>query len=159
MANDRAGLTDKKPGPLDDASTQLASQRTAMSFERTAMSSDSTLMSVIRTSLSLIGFGFTIFQFFHTLNDRFLEGQIPPTAPRRFGGALILLGILLLALGIFGHMRETHSRRLRRKRLCEEGLIRGLEPAKPSSAMTIAVLLLLVGLIAFGDLATRAGPL
>ena len=159
MANDRPGLADETTAPLDDASTLLSSQRTAMSFERTAMSSDSTLMSVIRTSLSLIGFGFTIFQFFHTLNERFIEGQIPPTAPRRFGGALILLGILLLALGIFGHMREAHSRRARRQRLCEDGLIRGLEPVKPSSAMTIAVLLLLVGVVAFGDLASRAGPL
>ena len=157
MANDSDPKVGEAPILFDSPSTELSSNRTAMSFERTAMSSDRTLMSVIRTALSLIGFGFTIFQFFHRLNADFMNGRMPAESPRRFGGALILLGIVLLALGIFNHLREAKARRARRQRLCDEGLIRHVEPVKTSSAMAIAILLLLVGLLAFGDLAFRVG--
>lgn len=122
-----------------------------MSFARTAMSSDRTLMSVVRTSLSLIGFGFTIFQFFHTLNDRFVVGGLEPEAPRRFGLALIILGVVLLGLGIFNHVKETRARRTRRQRLFDEGLVAHPEPVKISNVTVIAVLLLLLGLVAIVD--------
>jgi putative membrane protein len=159
MEKDTAAHVGRDPAILDDPTTLLASNRTAMSFERTAMSSDRTLMSVIRTSLSLLGFGFTIFQFFHTLNERFMEGRLPTEAPRRFGGALVVLGITLLALGIFNHLNETRARRRRRARLYEGGLVAHVEPVKASSAMVIAILLLMVGLLAFVSIAFRVGPL
>jgi putative membrane protein len=133
-----------------DPAVELSSNRTAMSFERTAMSSDRTLMSVVRTSLSLIGFGFTIFQFFHLLNDEFLK--VPrPNAPRVFSLALIVLGVALLTLGLVNHVRETRARRARRERLCNLGLIRHPEIVKTSSAMMIAVLLWLLGVVAIVD--------
>jgi putative membrane protein len=143
----------------DDASTELSANRTSMSFERTAMASDRTLMAMVRTSLALIGFGFTIFQFFHRLNDDFLGGRMPPTAPRRFGAALIVLGILLLVLGIIKHVRETRARRARRARLFDQGLIRHVEPVRLSSVVAVAGLLLALGLFAFMSVAFRAGPL
>ncbi len=148
------------PGSLigEDPSTELSSNRTAMSFERTAMSSDRTLMSVVRTSLSLIGFGFTIFQFFHTLNAKFLDTHLPTAAPRRFGGALILLGIILLVMGIFNHWHEARARRTRRQTLFERNLIHHAEIRKMSSAMVIAILLLVVGLLAMMSVGLRAGP-
>lgn len=139
-----------------DASTELASSRTAMSFERTALSSDRTLMSIVRTSLSLIGFGFTIFQFFHTLNTKYLD--LPDAAPRRFGFALISLGVILLSLGIFDHRREAQARRRRRRRLYDHKLIHQFERTRPSSAMVIAILLLLVGLAAMARVGFRLGP-
>lgn len=142
----------------DDPSTELSANRTAMSFERTAMSSDRTLMSAVRTSLSLIGFGFTIFQFFHLLNERFLAQHLPPSAPRRFGFALIILGVVLLVTGIVNHLHETKARRARRRRLYEEGLIRHPEIVKVSSAIVIAVLLLAVGLLALTSVGLRSGP-
>src|SRR5258706_1298577 len=79
-------------------STELSSRRTGMSFQRTRMSADRTLMSVMRTSLSLIGFGFTIFQIFQKAH----EGEILKSsmAPRRFGEALVVLGIWMLIVGI-----------------------------------------------------------
>src|SRR3982751_4311721 len=130
------------------ANTELASQRTAMSFDRTAFASDRTLMAVVRTALALIGFGFTIFQFFHKLNDQFMHGKLPELAPRRFGAALIILGIVLLVLGIFNHIHETHERRSRRQALYDAKLIPHLESKRLNSSMLIAVLLLITGIFA-----------
>src|SRR5512138_393120 len=99
---------------IGDAGTELASNRTAMAFDRTALASDRTLMAMVRTALALIGFGFTIFTFFHTLAEKYLE--LPAEAPRRFGGALIVLGIILLSLGIVNHRQEARERRSRRQK-------------------------------------------
>lgn len=140
-----------------DAGTELSSNRTAMSFDRTALSNDRTLMSVVRTSLSLIGFGFTIFQFFHKLSDQFLKG-LPPEAPRRFGGALIVLGVILLTVGIYNHAHGTRERRMRRQTLFEQGLIHHPEIKRPNSSMIIAVLLLIVGVLAMMRVALSTGP-
>lgn len=144
---------------LDDATVLLSSSRTALAFDRTAMASDRTLMATLRTSLSLIGFGFTIFQFFHSLNTEFLEGRLPSVSPRRFGAALVVLGIILLVLGILNHLKETRARRIRRERLCDQGLLAHLEPVKVSPAMAAAVLLLAIGILAFFSIAFRLGPL
>jgi putative membrane protein len=143
---------------LDEPSVALASHRTAMSFERTVMSCDSTLMSVMRTALSLIGFGFTIFTFFHTLNDKFLDTPLPAEAPRRFGGALIALGVILLSTGIWYHIREWRALWSRRQALFAEGLVRHAEIGRQSSALSVAFLLLAVGLLALLSVAVRVGP-
>src|ERR1041385_5042565 len=105
----------------EDKSTELSARRTGMSFQRTRMSADRTLMSVIRTSLSLIGFGFTIHQIFQKL----LEAQVlrSSEAPRRFGGALVFLGIAMLVLGIGYHIAFMIELRRRREELRREGLI------------------------------------
>ena len=89
---------------VDEISVELSSRRTGMSFQRTRMSADRTLMSVIRTSLSLISFGFTIFQVF----TNWLKNPDAPLAreaPRNFGIALVMVGILLLMAGIAYHVR------------------------------------------------------
>src|SRR6201986_4578129 len=85
-----------------DANTELSSRQTGMSFQRTRLSADRTLMSVIRTSLSLIGFGFTIYQGF----QKMYEAQVLKSAraPRRFGEALVMLGIGMLVVGIGYHV-------------------------------------------------------
>ncbi len=143
--------------PTEDPSVELSSNRTAMSFERTAMSSDRTLMSVIRTSLSLIGFGFTIYQFFHSLNEQF--GRPATGTSARFALILISLGMLLLALGISNHLHETAARRRRRAALYERQLIHHVEPVKASSALVIAILLFVAGLFAVLRIGFRLGPL
>lgn len=142
----------------ENRSTELASQRTAMSFDRTALSSDRTLMSVVRTSLSLIAFGFTIFQFFHKVSDTYIAGGLPPEAPRRFGLALIVLGVIMLTFGILNHRSETSERRKRRQALFDEGLIHHAEKSRPNSAMIVAILLLLVGIAAIFRVGLRTGP-
>ncbi|GAA4753921.1 hypothetical protein GCM10023264_21340 [Sphingomonas daechungensis] len=151
------------PKPLEsliggDNGTELAAQRTAMSFDRTALASDRTLMAGVRTSFALIGFGFTIFQFLHTLNDRFVNGSIPAGAPQRFGLTLISLGVILLVLAILSHRSQTRVRRLRREQLVERGLIRSVEDNSVNGAMVIAILLLVTGLLALLRVAASIGP-
>lgn len=142
----------------NSAATELSANRTALAFERTALAMDRTLMASIRTSLALIGFGFTIFQFFHTLNTKFLTNPLPAQAPRRFGLALIVLGVILLAIGIFNHWQEAQARRARRRRLYDLNLIHHFEPLKVNSSMVVAILLLAVGLLAILSVAARVGP-
>jgi putative membrane protein len=141
----------------DAASVELSSNRTAMSFERTMMSTDRTLMSAARTSISLLGFGFTIFQFFHVLNDKFLNSKLPPEAPRRFGGSLILLGMILLAMALWFHRREVLALRTRRQNLFEQGLIHQPAIHKTSAAVAISILLLVIGALAMWSVATHSG--
>lgn len=141
-----------------DASTELSANRTALSFDRTALSSDRTLMAGVRTSLALIGFGFTIFQFFHTLNTKYAGGALPANAPRRFGFALIMLGVVMLSVGILNHWHETKARRARRQSLVERNLLHGPEAKKLNSATVVAVLLLIVGLLAVLSVVARVGP-
>ena len=96
MADDKAWVD---PGAdFDRVSVELSSRRTGMSFQRTRMSADRTLMSVIRIALSLISFGFTIFQVFQKLHD--MQVVKSSMAARRFGEALVLIGIAMLVSGI-----------------------------------------------------------
>ncbi|WP_225207221.1 DUF202 domain-containing protein [Novosphingobium huizhouense] len=142
----------------DNASTELSSNRTAMSFARSEMSGDRTLMSVIRTALSLIGFGFTIYQFFKSVQPELANGKLPPEAPLRFGLSLIVLGVVLLVLGVIGHWRQVRSFRERRERLYSLGLMHHLPEHRISAVWVIAVLLLLVGLFAILRIAFGIGP-
>jgi putative membrane protein len=138
-------------------SNELASQRTALAFDRTAIASDRTLMAVVRTSLALIGFGFTIYKFFHDLSEKVLPG-LPPAAPRRFGLALIVLGVVMLVFGILNHRHDTSLRRARRQAMFEEQLIHHPEIPRANSAQIVAVLLLIVGVLAILRVALNAGP-
>jgi putative membrane protein len=140
------------------ASTELSSNRTAMSFARSEMSGDRTLMSVIRTALSLIGFGFTIYQFFTSMQPQLAPGKLPPEAPLRFGLSLIVLGVLLLILGIIGHWRVIHAFRTRRSRLHALGLIRHEPEHRISAVWLVALLLLLIGITAILRIAFGIGP-
>lgn len=137
---------------------ELAAQRTGLAFERTAMANDTTLMAVVRTSLALIAFGFTIFQFFHALSAKFLAQQLPEYAARRFGLALIVLGVVMLVFGIANHRYSTSERRHRRQALFDQGLVRRAPSDRPNSAFIVAVLLLIVGLLAMLKVALSVGP-
>lgn len=139
-----------------EANTELASSRTALAFDRTALATERTLMAIVRTSLALIGFGFTIFTFFHTLSQKYLH--LPAEAPRRFGGVLITLGVILLTLGILNHWQEAAARRRQRQQLFDLKLVHQPETAKITSSMIIAILLLLVGLVAVLRVIARVGP-
>lgn len=152
-----------KPASPDEliggsVANELSAQRTAMSFDRTALASDRTLMAGVRTSLALIGFGFTIFQFFHTLNEKYLDDALPAAAPRRFGLTLIVIGVVFLTLAILNHRSETKMRRLRRQNLFDRDLIHSCEANQVNSAMVIAILLLLTGLLAIFRVGLSVGP-
>jgi putative membrane protein len=142
--------------PSGTVSTELSARRTGMSFQRTRLSTDRTLMSVIRTSLSLIGFGFTIFQFFDKLKQA--EVLTRAHAPRNFGLSLVALGIALLVLGIFYHIRFMIGLRKERQRMTSEGLIHGESAFPASMTLITALLLLLIGIAAIVSMVFQVGP-
>jgi putative membrane protein len=140
----------------DDISTELSARRTGMSFQRTRMSADRTLMSVIRTSLSLIGFGFTIYQVF----EKLLEAQVlrSSVAPRRFGEALVFLGITMLVLGIGYHIAFMIELRNRREQLKRDGLVHAESGFPASLTLIVAIVLLGVGVLAGVSMTFNVGP-
>lgn len=144
------------PRPADDKSVELASRRTGMSFQRTRLSADRTLMSVIRTSLSLIGFGFTIFQVFEKMRDAHLLASA--AAPRRFGEALVFLGVGMLIVGIGYHLAFMIELRKERNRMKAEGLIHAESGYPPSMTLIVAVLLLVIGVVAIFSMISGLGP-
>jgi putative membrane protein len=143
----------------DSMQAMLHSRRTALAFQRTRMSSDRTLMAVIRTSLSLIGFGFTIYQFFRYLLETAGATQLLRSeAPRKFGMALVMLGVVMLSLGIWKHVAFMLELRAERKTFVDQGLIPGDDKFPVSITLITATLLLTIGLIAIVGMAMRAGP-
>lgn len=147
-------------GALQSPGDRLAAARTALSFQRTRLAADRTMMSVLRTSLSMIGFGFTIFSFFRTLGGKnLLGGAVPEYAPARFGLALVALGIVTLALGIASDYALMRSVRAQRALLIADGLLPAEDPFPRSLILTIALLLLAIGLFAVLSIAARLGPL
>jgi putative membrane protein len=132
----------------DLISVELSSRRTGMSFQRTRMGADRTLMAAIRTSMSLISFGFTLFQVFQKLYEAKVLQHAQ--APRNFGLALVLLGITMLVLGILYHVQFMAELRRERTRMKADGLIHGESAFPVSMTLIVAVLLLVVGLMAWG---------
>jgi putative membrane protein len=133
------------------ASTELSARRTGMSFQRTRLSADRTLMSVIRTSLSLIGFGFTIFKFFSSLRDsHFIASE--SQSPRQLGLALVVLGMTMLVIGIWYHVRFMLALRRTREEMTADRLIHGQSEFPLSLTLIVAVILFLIGLAATANM-------
>jgi putative membrane protein len=152
-------ITPEVSGPLKWTPADRPALRTALAFQRTRMSADRTLMAVIRTSLLLIGFGFTIYQFFRYLREtagapHLLRGE----APRKFGLALVILGVVMLSLGIWRHVAFMLELRAERQTFVDQGFIPGGDKFPVSITLITAALLLLIGLIAIVSMAMRAGP-
>lgn len=139
--------------------TELAKERTVLAFERTRMSVDRTLMANLRTSLSLVSFGFTIFSFFRLLSgDDVIGDVIPEGAPARFGLALVLLGILVLAHGIWFDWATIRRIELDRQAQVSRGYMDPGRPLSRSAIQVISLLLLLLGLFVVLSMAVRVGP-
>ncbi len=152
LSNHRTGLSEHRTSlseyrtDLSTNRTEMSKRRTGMSFQRTRLSADRTLMSVIRTSLSLIGFGFTIFQFFRSLQDAgTLEAS---SSPRNFGLSLVGLGIALLIMGIIYHVQFMLGLRKTRSQMIGDSLIHGESHFPPSLTLVTALLLLVIGVVA-----------
>jgi putative membrane protein len=139
-------------------SFELASRNTGLSIQRTRLSADRTLMSVIRTSLSLISFGFTIFQVFRNLTaENVLKSDT--NSGRHFGVALVLLGIIMLAIGIIYHGQFMFGLRTTRKQLKADGLIHGKSLFPPSFTLITAVILFGLGIAVILSMLLHVGPL
>jgi putative membrane protein len=134
-----------KPGIAERPETHFSWLRTRMSVERT-------LMSWVRTATALIGFGFTIFQFFQHLNQ--MSNVAAPQHPGMMGTiALGLVGTGVLAL-IVALMEYRAT--LRYLWSAEFEAIAGTRSGQQTTpAAVVAVLLGLVGLLAFGAIALR----
>lgn len=95
----------------------------------------------------MIGFGFSIYKFFQYLPEEIAAGNIRrPQAPRNLGLTLIGLGTLALAAAAWQHrifLREIGAGRTRYAR---------------SISFTVAILVILIGLITFFGVLLRQGP-
>ncbi|AKC85887.1 YidH family protein [Pseudoxanthomonas suwonensis] len=142
--------------PLDSPSTELASRRTGMAFQRTRLAAERTLMSVIRTSLSLISFGFTIHQVFERLKEN--EVIEHAASGRNFGITLVVLGVLMLLIGIVYHLWFMYALRRQRSSMTGDELLHGESPFPPSMTLITAILLLVLGVVAFASMMLQIGP-
>ena len=79
-------------------------------------------------------------------------------APRRFGEALVYLGIGMLVLGIGYHIAFMAGLRAERKALKAEGLVHGESHFPASLTLIVAILLLLIGLLAIFSMIYGGGP-
>jgi putative membrane protein len=136
------GVSNGSPPP-PDRSTLLAEQRTDYAVQRVYLAAERTLMAWIRTSLSMISFGFTIVKAFQYLAA---NRELPPAwfgharSPATLGLILISIGTLALVFAVIQHwqmLRELHA----------QGLA-----ARWSLALTVATLVAVVGVYAFGSL-------
>jgi putative membrane protein len=114
-------------------------------------------MSVIRTSLSLISFGFTIFQFFHKLQESAILTSAG--AARNFGKALVLLGIAMLIFGIVYHVQLMLGLRHIRASMTRDHLLHGESGFPISFTLVTAIALLIIGIVAMVSMVLQVGPL
>lgn len=126
--------------------TVLAQQRTALAIERTRIASERTLMAWIRTSISMIGFGFTIYKFFQYLSQAAKSSIGRPYTARNLGLTLIVLGTIALIAASVQYWQSL-------KNLRSQGAKFGW-----SLALIIAVLVALIGVLAFIGVLLRTGP-
>lgn len=134
---DEALPTKEPRAPVTPDASQLALQRTILAVERT-------LLAWVRSAISMIAFGFSIYKFFEYLRES--EGLVRPHAPRNLGLTLIALGTLTLVAAVFQH----------RNALQRVGL--GVAQAHSTMAVTIALVLALLGLVMFVSISFGTGP-
>jgi|SRR5215467_16118080 len=130
-----------------DRGTVLAEERTDLALHRTVIASERTLMAWIRTALSMIGFGFTIYKFFQYLPEEIATGNVlHPQAPRNLGLTLIALGTVALSAAAWQH----------------RSFLRQIGAAKVtkvwSVSFTVAIAVILIGILAFYGVMLRHGP-
>jgi putative membrane protein len=132
-----------KAGNEGNQSHPLGSTQTHLAWMRTRMTLESTLAAWVRTATSLIAFGFAIVQFFEHFNEtRGLSGQ---HLARYVGLVLIGTGSLATAVAVWDYHKAL--RYLASEAFRGVAGVPGLRRVLP--AMVVAVLLCLVGLLAF----------
>jgi putative membrane protein len=126
--------------PASDRATVLAEERTDLAVQRNFLAAERTLMAWIRTSLSMISFGFTIAKVFeHLMTERDLRLGFF-ARPTTLGLALVTLGTVALLAAVIQHRQAVRYYRTQ-----------GVVPAW-SLALTVATVLAIVGVFAFGSL-------
>ena len=137
-----AGRTRKPGADTTDTSTLLAHERTSLAMDRTYWAAERTLMGWIRTALSMISFGFTIGKLGQTLQNievTSLRG-VHMIGIDSIAYFLVILGTTALLAAAVQYSRRVHK-------LYGQGLRR-----QPSIAFWVALVLSLMGLVAFSTL-------
>jgi len=123
----------ESPPRTTNLNNELAKERNRAAAERT-------LMAWIRTCLALIGFGFGIDRVVTVLDTGRGDNHIEPLLLSRFLGlAFIALGTAALLAASLDHRREL--KRIRRDDY--------LYTPRTSQALSVAVILAILGIIAF----------
>jgi putative membrane protein len=131
----------------EDKGTVLAQERTELATKRSAIASERTLMAWIRTAISMIGFGFSMYKFFQYFPSEVAKGNVShPRAPRNLGLTLIALGTLTLAAATWQHRTFLKD-------------IGAWQPYHVRSiSFVVAIVVILIGVLAFYGVLLREGP-
>ena len=118
-----------------------------LALDRTRLAAERTLMAWVRTALSMIGFGFTIYKFLQVVQEQSTFPVLRPQAPRNLGLMLVGIGTFAVIIACVQHWQYV-------------GKLRPDQPYKPwDLAFIVACLIALLGLLMFGSIILRAGPL
>jgi putative membrane protein len=92
--------------------------------------------------------------------QKLLEAQVlrSNVAPRRFGEALVFLGIGMLVLGIGYHIAFMIELRNRREEMKRDGLVHAESGFPASLTLIVAILLLGIGILAGTSMTLNVGP-
>lgn len=113
---------------------------------RTRLSVERTMMSWVRTAVSLIGFGFAIVQFFERLRQSpDTTSAYFPEAPKYLGLSLIGCGIMALFVSIWQYWWTVNY-----LRSGSFAPVAGLKDGMQSPVTAVAILLICIGVFAFG---------
>jgi putative membrane protein len=117
-----------------------------LALDRTRLAAERTLMGWIRTSFSMMTFGFTIHKIMQEVGQLSAAPNIPVTQSRHLGLALSGLGTVALMIACVQHWKYT--RRLRHGEANESWDL----------TLTVACLVVCLGLLILGGLVLRFGP-
>jgi putative membrane protein len=118
-----------------------------LALDRTRLAAERTLMAWVRTALSMISFGFTIYKFLQVVQEQSTLPVLRPQAPRNLGLTLIGIGTFAVIIACIQHWKYIKK-------------LRPDQPYKPwDLTFIVASLIAFLGLLMFGSIILRAGPL
>ena len=118
-----------------------------LALDRTRLAAERTLMAWLRTSLSMISFGFTIYKFLQVIQEQGTAPNLHPHAPRFLGLMLVGIGTFAVIIACVQHWQYVRK-------------LRPDQPYKPwDLTFIVACFIGILGLLMFGSIILRAGPL